>query len=163
MTETPPPSERTGSQPPPDPAPAGQAPGPALARALRAAAGQDGTRLAGLTDSDLLEVIRGGRALTSWATWAELAAMAEYGARHPAGKGEPGPFSRGAADEAGFAIRMTWAGAGDRMAYGASLAERLPETFAALRAGLIDPLHAKIISDCTTVLSPEDAAAADKI
>jgi Domain of unknown function (DUF222) len=164
MTETPPPSEeRDGEQPPEPPTPAGQVPGPALAQALRAAAGQDGARLAGLTDSELLEMIRGGRAMTSWTTWIELAAMAEYGARHPAGKGEPGLFRRGAADEVGFAVRMTWTGAGDRMAFGASLAQRLPETFAALRDGLIDPLHAKIIGDCTTVLSPEDAAAADKL
>jgi hypothetical protein len=126
MAGTPAPSEGNSGQPSPGPAPAGQAPGPALARAPRAAAGQDGTRLA-------------------------------------AAKGEPGPFSRGAADEAGFAVRMTWAGAGDRMAFGASLAGRLPETFTALRAGLIDPLHAKIISDCTTVLSPQESAAADKI
>jgi len=143
--------------------PGGQVPGPALALALRAAAGHDGAGLGGLSDGELLDVIQGGRAMTSWAAWVELAAMAEFGARHPGGKGDQGPFSRGAADEVGLAIRMTWMGAGDRMAFGATLAERLPHTFTALRDGLFDTYLAKIIDDYTTSLTPQDTAEAEKI
>jgi hypothetical protein len=89
--------------------------------------------------------------------------MAEYAARHPAPKGDPGPFARGAADEVGFAARMTWTSAADRMAFAASAANRLPATFAALREGKIDPVHARIIEEYTAILSPEDAAKADEI
>src|SRR5271169_4684139 len=96
MTENP---ARQGDQPPPPPRGAGPGtlPGPGLAQALTAAAGGDGAGLGGLPDGELIEVIAGGRRMSSWSTWVELAAMAEYGARHPAGKGEPGPFARGAA------------------------------------------------------------------
>jgi hypothetical protein len=148
-------------QPPPEPGVT--VPGPGLAQALAATAGGDGAGLAGLADDQLLDVIAGGRRMSSWSAWIELAAMAEYGSRHPAGKGEPGPFSRGAADEIGFAARMTWTGAGARMAFGAAVSERLPATFTALREGSIDPLHARIIEEYTAILSPEDAAIADEL
>jgi hypothetical protein len=138
-------------------------PGPGLAQALAAAAGADGAGLGGLSDGELTEMITGGRAMSSWSAWVELAALAEYAARHPAGKGDPGPFARGAADEIGFAARMTWTSAADRMAFAASAATRLPVTFKALRDGTIDPVHARIIEEYTAILSPEDAAEADEI
>jgi hypothetical protein len=161
MTENP---ARQGDQPPPPPRGArpGTAPGPGLAQAL-AAAGGDGAGLGSLSDSELVEMITGGRQMSSWSAWVELAAMAEYAARHPAPKGDPGPFARGAADEVGFAARMTWTSAADRMAFAASAATRLPATFAALREGKIDPVHARIIEEYTAILSPEDAAKADEI
>jgi len=162
MTENP---ARQGDQPPPPPSGArpGTAPGPGLAQALAAAAGGDGAGLGSLSDSELVEMITGGRQMSSWSAWVELAAMAEYAARHPAGTGDPGPFARGAADEIGFATRMTWTSAADRMAFAASAATRLPATFAALREGKIDPVHARIIEEYTAILSPEDAAKADEI
>jgi hypothetical protein len=121
MTENP---ARQGDQPPPPPRGArpGTAPGPGLAQALAAAAGGDGAGLGSLSDSELVEMITGGRQMSSWSAWIELAAMAEYAARHPAPKGDPGPFARGAADEIGFATRMTWTSAADRMAFAASAA-----------------------------------------
>ena len=139
MTENP---ARQGDQPPPPPGGAGPGtlPGPGLAQALAAAAGGDGAGLGSLSDSELVEMITGGRQMSSWSAWVELAAMAEYAARHPAPKGDPGPFARGAADEVGFAARMTWTSAADRMAFAASAATRLPATFAALREGKIDPV-----------------------
>jgi Domain of unknown function (DUF222) len=150
-------------QPPPGATAPGTAPGPGLAQALAATAGGDGAGLGGLSDDQLIEVIAGGRRMSSWSAWIELAAMAEYGTRHPAGKGDPGPSARGAADEVGFATRMTWTSAGARMAFGAALASRLPATFTALRDGAIDPLHARIIEEYTAILSPEDAAKADEV
>jgi hypothetical protein len=143
--------------------PAGELPGPQLAQILRAAAGQDGAGLDALTDGQLLDVICGGRQMQAWATWVELAAMASYASRHPAEKGDPGLFARGAADEIGFAIRMGWMGAADRMSLGRAFARRLPETFAGLRDGRFDLAHARIIEDYTAVLSDADAAEADKI
>jgi hypothetical protein len=138
-----------------------QDPGPGLAAGLRTAAGEAGAGLRKLTDEELIEVISGGRRLSSWATWTELAAMAEYGNRHPHQAGDPGPFGGGAADEVGFATRMSWTSAGNRMMLGADLATRCPRTFAALRQGLIDMVHAMIIHDATKYLSVADALAAD--
>ena len=58
---------------------------------------------------------------------------------------------------------MSWHGAADRICYACDLAGRLPVTFAALGAGLIDPVHAKIIAEQTDFLSAADAAKADPL
>jgi hypothetical protein len=70
-------------------------------------------------------------------------------------------FSEFISDEVACELRLTWHGAADRMAYACDLAGRLPVTFAALGAGLIDPVHAKIIAEQTDYLSAADAAKAD--
>lgn len=49
-------------------------------------------------------------------------------------------------------LRMTWMTAADRMSYACNLAGRLPVTFAAMGAGLIDPVHAKIIYEQNEVM-----------
>jgi len=67
------------------------------------------------------------------------------------------------ADEVSYDLRMSWHGAADRISYACDLAGRLPVTFAALGAGLIDPVHAKIISEQTDILSAADAAKADPL
>ena len=53
--------------------------------------------------------------------------------------------------------------AADQMHYATTVAQRLPETFAALAAGRIHPVHLRIIEDETRVLSDQDAAKADKV
>ncbi len=72
-------------------------------------------------------------------------------------------MSEFAADEVAFGLRMTWTAAAGRIAYACDLAGRLPVTFAALGAGLIDPVHAKIIAEQTEILSAADAAQADPV
>ena len=67
------------------------------------------------------------------------------------------------ADEVSCELRLTWMNAADRISYACELAERLPVTFAALGGGLIDPVHAKIISEQTEYLSAADAAKADPL
>jgi Domain of unknown function (DUF222) len=67
-------------------------------------------------------------------------------------------FSEFLADEVAGELRLTWMGAADRMSYACALAGRLPITFAGLGAGLIDPVHAKIIYEQTDILSAADAA-----
>jgi hypothetical protein len=67
------------------------------------------------------------------------------------------------ADEVALDLRMSWRGAADRIFYACALAGRLPVTFAELGAGLIDPVHAKIIYEQTDMLSAADAARADAI
>ena len=45
--------------------------------------------------------------------------------------------------------------------YATAVAARLPRCLAALYAGLLHPVHLRIIEEETRVLSPEDAATAD--
>jgi hypothetical protein len=87
-----------------------------------------------------------------------------------AGTGAPVPADDGrvqfddfVADEVCLDLRMSWHGAADRISYACDLAGRLPVTFAALGAGLIDPVHAKIIAEQTDYLSAADAAKADPL
>jgi hypothetical protein len=82
--------------------------------------------------------------------------------QQPAGDGRI-QFSEFVADEVAGELRLTWMNAADRMTFACELAERLPVTFAALSAGLIDPVHAKIISEQTEYLSAADAAKADPL
>jgi Domain of unknown function (DUF222) len=84
----------------------------------------------------------------------------------PADRGKPAAdgriqFSEFISDEVACELRLTWMAAADRMSYACDLAGRLPVTFAALGAGLIDPVHAKIIYEQTDILSAADAAKAD--
>jgi Domain of unknown function (DUF222) len=72
-------------------------------------------------------------------------------------------FSEFISDEVACELRLTWMNAADRMTYACDLAERLPVTFATLGAGLIDSVHAKIISEQTEYLSAADAAKADPV
>src|SRR6202044_44633 len=72
-------------------------------------------------------------------------------------------FSAFISDEVACELRLTWMAAEDRMSYACDLAGRLPVTFAALGAGLIDPVHAKIIAEQTFFLSAADAAKADPL
>ncbi len=194
------------------------APGPLLAGLAETVAG-DGAELAKVSEDCLFAIITGGRRMTSWGTWLELAAMRELALRHPAqdrparknppatqnpaspqnqppapepAPSEPAPsepagqhakpeaaeaatgpaklaadgrvrFSEFVADEVALELRLTWTGAAARMDYACDLAGRLPVTFAALGAGLIDPFHAKIIEEQTDILSAADAAKADPV
>jgi len=72
-------------------------------------------------------------------------------------------FSEFVADEVAADLRLTWMSAADRISYACDLAGRLPVTFAAMGAGLIDPVHARIIAEQTDILSAADAARADPV
>jgi hypothetical protein len=141
------------------------APGALLATVVHAVTGEDGAALAALSDDQLVGVMSAGLRLESRASWTQLAAMAEFARRHPAKVTSPGPadgFSEFAADEVAAALNLTWQSAADQVAYACAVAARLPRTFAALAAGLIHPVHARIIEDETRHLSDADAASADE-
>jgi hypothetical protein len=87
---------------------------------------------------------------------------APVGPNQPADDGRI-QFSEFISDEVACELRLTWMAAEDRMSYACDLAGRLPVTFAALGAGLIDPVHAKIIAEQTHFLSAADAAKADPL
>jgi len=142
-------------------------PGPLLAAAVHAITGEDGRGLKCLSDDQLIGVIGAARRLEARTAWTQISAVREFAARRPAcrdrGEAQRGTFSIFAADELSFAFRLTRQGAQDQIAYACQVGERLPETFAALAAGLIHPVHLRIIEDETSILSAADAALADQI
>ena len=140
------------------------APGALLATEVDTVTGQDGAGLAGLSDDQLTGVLSAARRLESRAAWTQLAALAEFARRRPATEpadaGRAG-FSDFAADELADTLKLTGPSAAAQMAYACAVAKRLPKTFAALAAGLIHPVHVRIIEDETAILSEDDAALAD--
>jgi len=130
------------------------APGPLLAMVLGAVAGENGEGLAGLSDDQLIGFLSGTRRMESQMAWAKMAALAEFASR---------PRRQDfAADEVASAFNLTWLSAAREIEYARTVTSRLPVTFAALGAGRVHPVHVKIIEEVTSVLSDEDAAAADE-
>ena len=142
------------------------APGALLATLLEAVTGPGGSGLAGLADDQLIGIISAVRRMESRTAWMLMAALAELARRRPATEpadsGQYG-FSDFAPDEVADELRLSVASAADQMVYACAVAQRLPQTFAALNAGLIHPVHVRIIEDETRILSPEQAAAADVV
>ena len=132
------------------------APGPLLATVVHTVAGPDGAGLAGCSDDQLMGIISAARRQQSRDEWTVMAAIAEFARR--AGAGVEGEF---AADELASELHMSQQSAAGQMDFATEVAKRLPETFAALAAGQIHPIHLRIIEDETRILSPEDAARAD--
>jgi hypothetical protein len=130
------------------------APGPLLAMVLGAVAGEDGEGLAGLSDDQLIGFLAGTRRMASRLAWARMAALAEFASRP-----RRADFAAG---EVAAAFHLTWLPAAGEIGYAQAVAGRLPVTFAALAAGRLHPVHVKIIEEFTSVLSDEDAAAAEE-
>src|ERR1700722_1175276 len=134
------------------------APGALLATVVDTVAGPDGSGLAGCSDDQLLGIISAARRLESRVAWTVMAAVGEYARR--AGTGVEGEF---AADELASELHMSQQGAAGQMDYATEIPKRLPRTFAALGAGLIHPIHLRIIEEETRYLSAADAARADAV
>jgi Domain of unknown function (DUF222) len=134
-------------------------PGPLLAAIVGTVTGEDGRGLAGCSDDQLMGIISAGRRMEARDAWTVMAALAEFAARHP-GTSIEDEF---AADELACELRLTPLSAREQMDFAATVATRLPRTFAALGAGRIHPVHVRIIEDETRVLSGADAARADVV
>ncbi len=141
----------------------GLAPGVALAGFAEGAH----ARLAGLTDDELIGVLRAWARQESWAQARKLAAVAELARRRPADRTPPasqGDFpaslSEFTADEVALALTLTRRSAGAQLDLALALAAR-PAIAAALEAGDIDLLRVRVIIDGITGLSPEHAAAVE--
>src|SRR5580704_6982183 len=134
------------------------APGALLATVVDAVAGPEGSGLAGCSDDQLLGIISAVWRQQSRDAWTLMAAVGEYARR--AGTGVEGEF---AADELASELHMSQRGAAGQMDFATEVAKRLPKTFAALAAGLIHPIHLRIIEEETRFLSAADAAKADAI
>ena len=131
-------------------------PGPLLGTIVDTVTGEDGSGLPGCSNDQLMGVISGGRRQRSRDEWLVLSAVAEFARR--AGTGVEGEF---AADELAFELHLSQPSAAGQMAYATAVTTRLPELFAALGAGLIDPFQLRMIEEETRYLSDADAAKAD--
>jgi Domain of unknown function (DUF222) len=132
-------------------------PGPLLATVMHTVTGREGAGLAGCQGDQLMGIVSAARRIQSWAAWTELAAIAEFTARHDGSR----PADEFAADELAFELHLSPQSAAGQMDYASTVATRLPRTFAALGAGRIHPVHLRIIEDETSVLTDADAAKAD--
>jgi len=144
------------------------APGALLAAVAEVVTGPDGSGLSGLSDDQLVGIVSAARRMESHAAWMGMAATAEFAARRPALSG-PRTGTRSqraaefAADELAGELHLTAASAAAQIDYSCHVAARLPQTFAALGAGRIHPVHVKIIQDETQFLNDEDTAKADRL
>ena len=131
-------------------------PGALLATVVDTVAGPDGSGLTSCSDDQLLGIISAARRLESRIAWTVMAAIREFARR--AGTGVEGEF---AADELASELHMSQQGAAGQMEFATEIVRRLPKTFAALGAGLIHPIHLRIIEEETRYLTDADAAKAD--
>jgi len=128
------------------------APGALLAGILAAVAG-DEHDLSQLGDDQLIGVLSGVRRMESLYAWTKLAAMRELASR---------PRREDyAADEISCAFYLSWMSVAGEIGYAEDVARRLPQCFAALRLGRLDPVQLRIIEEKTRILSDADAAIAD--
>jgi len=139
-------------------------PGPGLAGWLsRAEAGC-------LGEFELAGVAAACRRLASWATAAELTAVAEMTTRAAARDssvpvetdGRPASVSPEAAAVVGLALTMSQFGAALWADLALNLRWRLPGSLAALSEGRIDLSRARLIAELTSVLSDDDARTVDE-
>jgi hypothetical protein len=78
-------------------------PGPLLATVMHTVTGREGAGLAGCSSDQLMGIVSAARRIQSWAAWTELAAIAEFAARH----GGSGPADEFAADELAFELHLS--------------------------------------------------------
>src|ERR1700724_3730129 len=124
----------------------GMRPGPELASALAA------VDLSAVDEFEVVEVLKAGRRLASWAASLEVRAAAELERRTVASDGQDAVEFVTCEVEA--ALTVTSMAAGNLMHLARSLAERLPGTLAALSGGRIDVAKARVICDGTHLTSP---------
>jgi uncharacterized protein DUF222 len=134
-------------------------PGPLLATVVHTVTGQDGSGLAGCSDDQLMGIISAARRMKARADWTQMAAVAEYAARHAGSR----PADEFAPVELAYELHLSPQSAAAQMQFSAAVAVRLPATFAALSAGQVDPVQLRIIEDETRFLSDQDTAKADEI
>src|ERR1700731_479687 len=124
----------------------GMRPGPELACVLA------GVDLCAVDGCEVVEVLKAGRRLASWAASLEVRAAAELERRTVASDGDDAVEFVTCEIEA--ALTLTSMAAGNLMHLARSLTQRLPATLAALSDGRIDVAKARVICDGTHLTSP---------
>src|SRR5580693_4473910 len=142
-------------------------PGPVLAALTEQAAGGLGR----LTGNQVIGAMSAARRLAARAAWLELTAVAEFTRRREAqyqdakACGVPRGCRDGEFPDAALGMELVTSqnAARDQMDLAGDLPTRLPRTWAALGAGLIDEYRARLIWRPTRHLSDADAARADEM
>ena len=124
-------------------------PDPLLATIIDAVTGPDGPGVGSLSDDQLIGVIAAVRRLESRVAWYALTAVAEFAARW----GGAVAGAEFAADQLACELHLTSRSAAVQLGYATAVAGRLPRCLAALHAGLLHPVHLRIIEEETQVLS----------
>src|SRR6202048_987222 len=119
----------------------GMRPGPELACVLA------DVDLSAVDEFEVVEVLKAGRRLASWAASLEVRAAAELERRTVASDGQDAVEFVTCEVEA--ALTLTSMAAGNLMHLARSLTQRLPATLAALTGGRIDIAKARVICDGT--------------
>jgi uncharacterized protein DUF222 len=135
------------------------APGPLLGEVVHAVVGDDAKGLGGCSDDQLVGILSAARRQEARDAWMQMAAMAEFAARHSSGSLD----DEFAPDELAAELHLTPLSAADQMHYATIVTTKLPKTFAVLGTGRIHPVHVKIIEEETRILSDADTAKADQI
>jgi Domain of unknown function (DUF222) len=129
-------------------------------------------RCAGATDDELIGLLGRWDAIGSWAEAGKLGVIRELLRRRahhglggaPSMHGDlPGRWEEGAAHEVSAALQVSLRSADNLTAFAWDLQARLPGIGAALAAGILSPVKARIISDELKVLDDEQAAHAEKL
>jgi Domain of unknown function (DUF222) len=110
-----------------------------------------------LSDDQLVGVIAAVRRLESRAAWYTLTAVAEFAARY----GREVAGAEFAADQLACELHLTSRSAAVLLDYATAVVARLPRCLAALGAGLLHPVHLRILEEETQILSAEDVARVD--
>jgi hypothetical protein len=137
--------------------------GPGLAAWL---SGQDPSEV---SDHDAVAMAAGYRRVASWAQAGELAMVAQIAKRSAARDakvglepdGRPALLTRDAAAQVSLELVMSRVGAEAWAGLALTLAWRLPATAAALAAGQVDLVRARILAEATAPLTDEAAAAVE--
>ena len=146
-------------------------PGPGLAAAVAELSGPE-WRCAGATDDELIGLLGRWEALGSWAEAGKLGVVRELlrrrarpglGGAPPVHGDLPDQWEEGAGHEVSAALAISLRSADNLIAFAWDLQARLPGIGAALAAGILSPVKARIISDELKVLDDEDAAHAEKL
>ena len=124
-------------------------PDPLLATIIDAVTGPDGPGMATLSDDQLIGVIAAVRRLESRVAWYTLTAVAEFAARW-GGEVAGAEFAAG---QLACELHLTSRSAAVQLDYATAVTARLPRCLAALGAGLLHPVHLRIIDEETQILS----------
>ena len=144
-------------------------PGTVLAGLADQASGAD-RAFTDVNDDQLLGLMGARQRQEAWSAWELLTTVAEFMRRRPApgcGFDLPGRmpqvWNEHAASELAAQLRLTPGAADEMLGLAHDLAVKLPATSAALRDGIIDAGKARIIAWHCSLLTPDEARAAEAI